>query len=103
VSHLHRLKSDELWHFYGGKSITIIEIFEGKVTKTVLGNDLKEVLQDRMVLQHTVKAGAWFGSYLNSKTEFAIVGCTVVPGFDFNDFEVLYEKKVDGFEIPKDL
>jgi predicted cupin superfamily sugar epimerase len=56
-----------------------------------------------MVLSHTVKAGAWFGSYLNSKNAFAVVGCTVVPGFNFSDFEVLYQNKVDGFEIPKDL
>lgn len=83
ISHLHRLKSDEIWHFYAGSPITIVEIFEGKVTKTVLGNDLQEVLLDRMVFSHTVKAGAWFGSYLNSKTDFSIVGCTVVPGFDF--------------------
>jgi predicted cupin superfamily sugar epimerase len=103
VSHLHRLKSDEIWHFYAGKPITIVEISNGKVKKTVLGNDLQQVLEDKMVMTHTVKAGVWFGSYLNQKHEFAVVGCTVVPGFDFNDFEVLYQNKVDGFEIPIDL
>ena len=103
VSHLHRLKSDEIWHFHAGKSITIIEIKDGKVTKTVLGNDLQAVMDDRMVMSHTVKAGAWFGSYLNSKSDFSVVSCTVVPGFQYNEFEVLYQNKADGFEIPKDL
>ena len=56
-----------------------------------------------MVMSYTVKAGAWFGSYLNSKNEFAVVGCTVVPGFNFSEFEVLYQNKVDVIEIPKDL
>ena len=103
VSHLHRLKSDEIWHFYAGKSITIIEIRDGKLKTTVLGNDLQAVMEDRMVMSYTVKAGAWFGSYLNTKNEFAVVGCTVVPGFNFSEFEVLYHNKVDGIEIPKDL
>ena len=103
VSHLHRLKSDEIWYFHAGKSITIIEVDNGKVTKTVLGNDLQAVMEDRMVMSHIVKAGVWFGSYLNSKTDFSVVSCTVVPGFQFEDFEVLYQKKADGFEIPQDL
>lgn len=100
VSHLHRLISDEIWYFHAGKSITIVEILDGKVTKTVLGNDLQKVVNGEMVMSHIVKAGVWFGSYLNSKNDFSVVSCTVVPGFEFKDFEVLYQKKVDGFEIP---
>ena len=56
-----------------------------------------------MVITHTVKAGAWFGSYLTSKNDYCLVGCTVVPGFEYNEFEILYDKKVDGFDIPQDL
>ena len=41
ISHLHRLKSDEIWHFHAGKSITIVEIDRNNVvSRTKLGNDL---------------------------------------------------------------
>jgi uncharacterized protein len=39
-------------------------------------------------LQHVVKAGTWFGAYANAATAYALVGCTVAPGFDFADFEM---------------
>lgn len=52
----------------------------GHVRTTVLGpDDLK---------QYVVKAGTWFGSHPNSGTDYSLVGCTVSPGFDFQDFEL---------------
>ena len=86
VSRLHRIKSDEVWHFYLGNPMTVLEIDgdSGALTKTVLGQD---VLAGQMV-QHVVKAGTWFGSYPNDGAAFSFVGCTVAPGFEFEDFEL---------------
>jgi uncharacterized protein len=84
-SHLHRIKSDEVWHFYLGGPLTLVEIApHGEVTKIVLGHEIT----NGHVLQHVVPAGSWFGAYPNAGSHFSFVGCTVAPGFDFADFEM---------------
>lgn len=84
-SSLHRILSDEVWHFYLGDPLTVVEIDStGKVIKTILGRD---VLRGQKV-QHVVMAGHWFGAYPNDGGTFSFVGCTVAPGFDFADFEM---------------
>ena len=85
-SRLHRIASDEMWHYYLGGPITIVEIFPsgGGVKQTVLGPDFRS----GQVVQYVVPAGVWFGSFPNPGTSFAFVGCTVAPGFDFEDFEI---------------
>ncbi|MDR1169989.1 MAG: cupin domain-containing protein [Prevotellaceae bacterium] len=85
VSHLHRITSDEIWHFYLGDALEITEILPDKtLRKTLLGKDLKA----GQVLQYCVSAGHWFGAAPCEGTEFALVGCTVAPGFSFDDFEL---------------
>ena len=77
-SALHRLKQDEQWHFYQGSPITIHEIdAAGIYAGTTLGTD---------GFQHTVRAGSLFGATVEEG--YALVGCTVVPGFDYADFEL---------------
>ncbi len=84
-SRLHRIKSDEMWHFYGGDSLVVFEKNDDGTTKeTILGTNLS--LGQKV--QYTVAAGVWFGAYLPEGSEFAFVGCTVSPGFDFQDFEL---------------
>lgn len=84
-SRLHRIKSDELWHFYLGGPMTVVQIAPaGEVTSVVLGRDFAAGQR----LQHAVPAGHWFGAFPNPGTEFSFVGCTVAPGFDFADFEL---------------
>lgn len=84
-SRLHRIKSDEMWHFYLGDPLTLIQISpECKVSKVTLGTDIK----NGQKVQHTVPAGHWFGAYPNNESDYAFVGCTVAPGFDFADFEM---------------
>ena len=84
-SHLHRIKSDELWHFYLGDPMTLIQISpEGSVEEITLGSDVKKGQK----VQHTVPAGCWFGAYPNPGSRYSFVGCTVAPGFDFADFEM---------------
>ncbi len=81
ISHLHRLKSDEGWHFHLGSPLRLIEIApNGKLIETIIGPDISKGQK----LQHFVPAGNWFAS--TSLGEFSFVGCTVSPGFDFNDF-----------------
>lgn len=88
-SAFHRIKSDEVWHFYAGTGLVIVEIDEtGNLINTLLGNDLVKGQQ----YQYVVKAGRWFASYLSNKGGFALVGCTVSPGFDFKDFEMAKRK-----------
>ena len=84
-SSFHRLKSDELWHFYDGTALTIIVINEkGLLDKIRLGNDLNK----RETFQTVIKKNSWFAAELIDKNSFALIGCTVSPGFDFDDFEL---------------
>ena len=84
-SALHRIKSDEIWHFYEGGPLEVIEIdLRGELIITRLGKNLSKGES----FSYTVKAGHWFGSRTAAGTEFSLVGCTVSPGFDFADFEM---------------
>ncbi len=84
-STFHRLRSDELWHFYSGSPITVHVIEpDGSYSEIKLGNDPEA----GEVLQAVVKAGCWFASRVKDGASFALVGCTVAPGFDFADFEL---------------
>ncbi|KAH8057022.1 hypothetical protein JL722_7248 [Aureococcus anophagefferens] len=48
---------------------------------------LHRIRADELV-QYTVKAGTWFGSFPNAGSAYSFVGCTVAPGFEFEDFEL---------------
>lgn len=83
-SALHRIKSDELWHFYYGSPLTIHVILpDGSYQALHLGPDLEAGEQ----FQGMVPGGSWFGAELKGEG-FGLVGCTVAPGFDFADFEL---------------
>jgi uncharacterized protein len=84
-SAFHRLRSDEIWHFYVGDPLVVHVIdAEGKYSRILLGDDPEA----GQVLQAVVRAGCWFASHVADWKEFAVVGCTVAPGFDFADFEM---------------
>lgn len=81
----HRIKSDELWHFYSGVSVNIHVIHpEGHYELLKLGSDFI----DNQSYQLKVPAGVWFAAEPSSNNGFSFVGCTVSPGFDFADFEL---------------
>jgi predicted cupin superfamily sugar epimerase len=84
-SAFHRLRSDEVWHFYVGSPL-VVDVIEtdGRLSKIELGNDPEA----GEALQAVVKAGCWFASSVKDGKSFALVGCTVTPGFDFADFEL---------------
>lgn len=80
----HRLKSDEIWHFYSGGPIDMYEIdAQGCLTKIVLGSDVAHGHQ----FKHLVKRNTWFGVLPQKETEYAFFGATVFPGFEFDDWE----------------
>ena len=90
VSALHRIASDEVWHFHAGAPLRIVclharsgdEPRVGRRTDLLLGLDLDAGEEPQAV----VPAGTWFGA--RSEGDFSLVGCTVAPGFDFADFEM---------------
>jgi predicted cupin superfamily sugar epimerase len=85
-SAFHKIKSDELWHFYAGDILEVIEITtEGKLKITELGPGN---------FQYCVPAGNWFASRVKEGGDFSLVGCTVAPGFDFKDFEMAQQKQL---------
>ncbi len=84
-SSFHRIKSDELWHFYAGGRLNIYVInLNGELEIIRLGSNL----ENGEVFQSVVKAGCWFASKPANENSFSLVGCTVSPGFDFSDFEL---------------
>ena len=84
-SAFHRIRSDELWHFYDGDPIIIYEIDDaGKLKEHLLGND-PEMSQSPFCM---IPAGSWFASRVADEGAYGLVGCSVSPGFDFADFEL---------------
>ena len=85
VSALHRIRSDEVWHFYRGDALTVFTIAaDGVLGTSRLGADPGH----GETFQLVVRGGTWFGAALDRDDAFALVGCTVAPGFDFADFEL---------------
>jgi len=84
-SAFHRLRSDEVWHFYAGEALMVHVINPaGTYSAIRLGRDLDA----GEIPQAVVPAGCWFASHVVGWKSFAVVGCTVAPGFDFEDFEM---------------
>ena len=90
-SALHRLRQDEIWHFYLGGSLRLVMISpDGKFSETMLGQNVAR----GDVVQAIVPAGCWFGAKPAEGTSFSFVGCTVAPGFDFADFELAERSEI---------
>jgi uncharacterized protein len=86
ISAFHRIKQDEIWHYHYGDSITIHTINKtGKYSKIRLGSNIT----NGETMQAVIPAGTLFAAEINSsKYNFSLAGCTVAPGFDFEDFEM---------------
>ncbi len=90
-SAFHRLKSDEIWHFYAGASLTLWLISpQGALSFLFLGPDPSQGHH----FQATVPAGYWFAASLDTPGTYALVGCTMAPGFEFADFELAQREEL---------
>ena len=84
-SAFHRITSDEIWHFYAGQALEVLELLpSGELRCTRLGPD---ILRGELP-QYVVPANTWFASRVADGGTFSLVGCTVAPGFDFADFQL---------------
>jgi uncharacterized protein len=83
-SAMHRLRSDEIFHFYLGDPVEMLQLLPNGTGKTVvLGTDLRAGMQPQVIVPRDV----WQGSRLVAGGRFALLGTTVAPGFDFADYE----------------
>lgn len=90
-SAFHRLKSDEIWHFYSGSRIILHLLNEKKgYSKIVLGNNLTS----GEIPQFVIENGIYFAAEVSDKSSYSLIGCTVAPGFDFEDFEFADESSL---------
>ena len=82
ISAMHRLPSDEVFHFYMGDPVQQLRLHDDGTAETVvLGTDLMKGQRP----QATVLGNVWQGARLVEGGRFALLGCTVSPGFDFDD------------------
>jgi predicted cupin superfamily sugar epimerase len=82
-SEMHVLDSDEMFHFYLGDPVEMLQLHpDGSSSVVTLGPDL----QAGQHVQHVVPAGVWQGTRLIGDGKVALLGCTVTPGFDFADY-----------------
>lgn len=84
-SAIHRVRSDEIFHFYAGNPVEMLQLWPSGEAKVVtIHNDLATSHEPQVV----VPAGVWQGCGLVPGGEWALLGCTVAPGFDYADFEL---------------
>jgi predicted cupin superfamily sugar epimerase len=84
-SALHRLASDEIWHFYLGDPVEMLQLGEhGAGSIVALGTDFDRGMKPQVF----VPRGTWQGARLLPGGNFALLGATVFPGFEFADFEL---------------
>lgn len=82
-SEMHVLDSDEIFHFYLGDPVEMLQLYpDGSTAVFILGPDLQAGQQVQLV----VSAGVWQGTRLIGNGKVALLGCTVTPGFDFADY-----------------
>jgi len=84
VSALHRLPGDEVFHFYMGDPVRMLQLWpDGSARTLIIGTDLKA----GQVPQLVVPGGVWQGSVLIEGGTFALLGATMAPGFEYADYE----------------
>jgi predicted cupin superfamily sugar epimerase len=91
VSNFHIIKSDELWFSHSGSALTVHCIYpNGDYKKLHIGPDFEK----GQTFQAVVPKGTIFGSSVDEPNTFSMVGCTVSPGFDFEDFKLFTQEEL---------
>ena len=82
-SHWHRLTKNEILHFYNGDPLKLLISKDGKNIEEII---LNNKINNDQIFHYIVKAGTWFS--MESQGEYSLIGCTVAPSFDYDDFEL---------------
>jgi predicted cupin superfamily sugar epimerase len=81
---MHRVRGDEMFHFYLGDPVEMLQLTpDGSGEVIVLGQDIAAGTR----LQHTVTGGVWQGSRVRAGGKYALLGTTMAPGFEYEDYE----------------
>jgi predicted cupin superfamily sugar epimerase len=90
-SEMHKLASDEIFHFYAGDAVEQLQLSpDGSGRSVLIGNDLVSGGRPQVI----VPAGVWQGARLAAGGAWALMGCTVTPGFEFEDYEAGYAERL---------
>ena len=92
-SAFHRINQDEIWHFYDGSPLRLHIISkDGSYSHHLIGNRLSKGEEPQFV----VNAGDWFAAEVVDSNAFTLLGCTVSPGFSFEDFELAKREELSA-------
>jgi len=98
ISTFHRIQQDEIWHFYEGSPVTVYTLASKRMTVFRLGDQPDKGQLPMLVIPR----GTIFAAELENKKSYALMGCTVSPGFEFEDFELL-ERSELAQQFPEHL
>ncbi len=83
-SEMHRLPTEEVFHLYLGGPVRMLQLLpDGGGREVLIGSDILAGQQPQVI----VPPGVWQGSRLEPGVEFALLGATMAPGFDYADYE----------------
>jgi hypothetical protein len=83
-SEIHRVSSDEIFHFYLGDPVEMLQLWpDGSAKRVLIGTDIENGVAPHLVVPY----GVWQGAKLVDGGKFALLGCTVSPGFEYADYE----------------
>jgi predicted cupin superfamily sugar epimerase len=84
-SSFHTMRSEELWHFYAGSSLTLHIIgTDREIYNVKLGKNIDN--EEKFLA--AVKSGSWFAASVDDTTSYSLVGCIISPGFDYQDWKL---------------
>ena len=96
-SAMHRVRGDEMFHFYLGDPVEMLQLKEdGSGEVIVLGQDIAAGMR----LQHNVPGGVWQGSRVRAGGKYALLGTTMAPGFEYEDYEAGTRQELSA-QFPK--
>jgi len=100
-SAFHKIRQDEIWHFYQGAPIRLHLISpQGEYSNVLIGSDMDQ----GQMPQFVVPKGFWFAGATVNDNDYSLLGCTVSPGFDFDDFELgRREELISSFPQHREL
>ncbi len=98
---MHRLRQDETWHFYEGNPLSVCILGAGGTCRVErMGRDADRGEHLQLVL----RAREIFGASVARPGGYALLGCTVAPGFEFQDFELVSrERLIAAYPAHEDL